>query len=65
MHATALKRKLRNTQSQQGKNTFKWPFFTKTGKVGCGENNNECFISLKVETEKGDSGNRLKIIHFV
>ena len=34
MHATALKRKLRNTQSQWGKNTFKWPFFTETGKVG-------------------------------
>ena len=43
----------------------KWPFFTETGKVGSGKNNNECFISLKVETEKGYSGNRLKIIHFV
>ena len=43
----------------------KWPFFTETGKVRSGKNNNDCFISPKVETEKGYSGNRLKIIHYV
>ena len=43
----------------------KLPFLTETGKVRSGKNNNECFITLKVETEKGYSGNRLKIIYFV
>ena len=46
MHATALKRKLRNTQSQWGKNTFKWPFFTETGKVGSGKNPKSGFFLL-------------------
>ena len=43
----------------------KWPFFTETGKVGSGNNNNDCFMAPKVETEKGYSENRLKIIHYV
>ena len=47
MHATALKRKLRNTQSQWGKNTFKWPFFKETGKVGSGKNPKSGFFLLK------------------
>ena len=46
MHATALKRKLRNTQSQWGKNTFKWPFFKETGKVGSGKNPKSGFFLL-------------------
>ena len=46
MHATALKRKLRNTQSQWGKNTFKWPFFTETGKVGSGNKPKSGFTRL-------------------